>query len=248
MATTDERLLALETWKTQHVKDHVAKPLHTHPPVYTFEDNFDGTVLSSKWGRHWQFGVASFDRTQTKVANGQLSITAQKQADGSWKSDLIDTLGAFAQKYGYFEARIKIPRGNGLWPAFWLAIPPGSVGWPQEIDIVEVLANEVGNHGGLDVTYPISTIHFADGTEANYGKHVVDLSLAFHTFALDWRADHLIFYLDGVEFWRYTGPGIPSVAMPVILNLAAGGSWGGPTDGSTPSPSVMLVDYVRVKA
>jgi beta-glucanase (GH16 family) len=170
-------------------------------------------------------------------------MSVDLRADG-WHGDLIDTKTTFTQKYGYFAARMKIPKGPGLWPAFWTYYSASGV--EAEIDAMEVCANPIGTHSGNDASLLHNTIHYSGGSVGNSpGYRTVDLSLAYHVYAFDWRADHISFFLDGVQVWRTTSH-IPTVALPLLLNLGVGGTWcGSPTaasDGAT-----MLVDWVRVR-
>ncbi|GDY32707.1 glycoside hydrolase family 16 protein [Gandjariella thermophila] len=159
------------------------------------------------------------------------------------------TAGTFSQAYGRFEARIQIPRGQGMWPAFWaLGNNIGSVGWPAsgEIDVMENIGREPASvHGSLHgpsfdttSTYTLPGGAFADG---------------FHTFAADWYPDHISFSVDGQVYdTRYraaSGSGwVFDHPFFLLLNVAVGGNWPGSPDGSTSFPQRMLVDYVRVYA
>lgn len=171
-------------------------------------------------------------------------MSVDHRADG-WYSSLLDTQTTWTQKYGYFEARIKVPKGPGLWPAFWSYWNSGSN--EAELDMIEVCANPLGTNGGNDAS--LAHFHVIDeSTRPGYAYRSVDLSLDYHVYGMDWRADHVAFYLDGVERWRYTDAAhIPTVALPLILNLGVGGSWCGSPTASTPDGASMLVDWVRVR-
>lgn len=214
--------------------------------AYTFHDEFDGTELDPHWGRHWgSLGISELSRAQASVADGVLSIAAERTATG-WTSDLLDTFASFRQRYGYFEARIRVPQGPGLWPAFWLADDWAAS--PAEFDVAEICANPPGTNHGNDVTVLHQIIHgehvYRLGHKALRGE---DLSKDWHTYAVDWRADHVSFYFDGVETWRYTDAAtIPRMPMTVILSLELG-TWCGRPEATTPSPAVMQVDWVRVR-
>ena len=215
--------------------------------TYTFDDEFNGTTVSSLWGDHWgPFGGDgnTWSRSQSTVAIGVLTIAAQR-AGSAWVSDAFDTWATWRQKYGYFEARIRIPKGRGLWPAFWLA-QGSEVSGPAEIDVMEVCANPLGTNGGNDASVLHTSVHFSGGGSLTHDTRTPDLSSDWHVYAMDWRADHISFLLDGAEVWRVTDPAhIPAVAMPLILDLAVGGSCGA-ADDSTPDPALMQVDWVRV--
>jgi len=217
--------------------------------AYTFDDEFDGTALSPVWQRHYNCcGVlAGYDPALATVANGMLSLSVENRS-GSWWGYLVDTKTTFTQTYGYFEARIQIPKGQGLWPAWWHYL--GTFGnETSELDTMEVCANPPGTNGGNDVTLLHTTVHFANGGQQGYATRTADLSTAPHVYAEDWRADHVSFFLDGNQVARFTdAANIPSTPMALLLNLGVGGSWCGAPGSGTPSPSTMLIDWVRVRA
>ena len=194
--------------------------------------------------------------------NGNLVIKAIKTASGTWTSARLKTQGISAAtfQYGRMEARMKLPSATGLWPAFWmLGSNISTVGWPQsgEIDIMEnVLTAPLG------ATRIKSTIHgpgYSGGngigqvyTFLNGGR--VDDS-GYHIYGAIWSPYLIQFYVDDPTNIFFTIPanGIPSGTQWVynnnfflIMNLAVGGDWPGPPDGTTPNPSLMYVDYVRV--
>ncbi len=197
------------------------------------------------------------------IEGGKLVITARKAPfkgpDGierDYTSARLETAGHFQQKYGRFEARIKLPRGQGLWPAFWmLGSDFPSAGWPAcgEIDIMENVGLEPGKihgtlHGpGYSGNNPLTGAYTLPNHE--------DMSDDFHVFAVDWMPDAIRFYVDGRLFETQTVDSIPSSKRWVfdhpffiLLNLAVGGAWPGTPDAKTPFPATMLVDYVRVYA
>jgi beta-glucanase (GH16 family) len=183
-------------------------------------------------------------------------------------SGMISTHGGFSQKYGYFEARIKVPSGQGFWPAFWTLPqlpPPGSpvVGyWPPEVDIMEFKGQQPNDIFMTNIWsgfYPDPGTDMKECPTCGYSQTNytagVDFSAGFHTFAIDWEPDTIVWYIDGVERARETQflpPGRidpPSFTgqMHVILNLAAGGSFvGNLTPPDAALPAQMEVDYVRV--
>lgn len=194
--------------------------------------------------------------------NGNLVIKAIKTASGTWTSARLKTQGISAAtfQYGRMEARMKLPSATGLWPAFWmLGSDISTVGWPQsgEIDIMEnVLTAPLG------ATRIKSTIHgpgYSGGngigqvyTFPNGGR--VDAS-GYHIYGAIWSPYLIQFYVDDPTniFFTIPASGIPSGTQWVynnnfflIMNLAVGGDWPGPPDGTTPNPSLMHVDYVRV--
>jgi beta-glucanase (GH16 family) len=155
-------------------------------------------------------------------------------------SEICERLRPFSQTYGFFEIRAKLPRGKGLWPAFWLVPIDGS--WPPEIDVMEALGQ---NPSTIYFTY-----HYTDAAGAQqkagkaYNGH--DFASSFSTFAVDWRPGVLIWYVDGKEAFRFASPDVTSKKMYLLLNLAVGGNWPGDPDRSTTFPSSMAIDYVHV--
>ena len=171
-----------------------------------------------------------------------------------YTSARLITKGKFDLKYGRFEARIKIPRGQGVWPAFWmLGTNIDTVSWPTcgEIDIMENIGREPstihgtvhgpGYSGANGIGAPFTLANnsvFADG---------------FHVFAVEWSGNEIHWYVDGSEYETVRPQNLPNGAQWVfdhpffiILNFAVGGSWPGNPDASTNFPQTMLVDYVRV--
>jgi beta-glucanase (GH16 family) len=202
------------------------------------------------------------DRTSNlHLEKGNLVITARKEnftgPDGVTKeftSARIDTSGHFQEKYGRFEARIKVPRGQGIWPAFWmLGSDLSTSGWPDcgEIDIMENVGFEPTKvhgslHGrGYSGSNPLTGV-YALPNNAQFSDD-------FHVFAAEWKPGEIRFYVDNTLFETQTSNAIPektrwSFDHPfyVLLNLAVGGYWPGNPDSTTSFPVDMLVDYVRV--
>ena len=244
------------------------------PPTYVlvWSDEFSAANGSlpdaSKWimetgGNGWGNNeLESYtNRTQNAhVQDGNLTITALKETytgpDGitrNYTSARIKTASLFEQKYGRFEARIQIPQGQGMWPAFWmLGNNIGTVGWPAcgEIDIMENIGKEPDKvhgsmHGpgysganGLTGTDTIPSGKFADG---------------FHLFAVEWEPNVVRFFVDSNLYETRTPADLPPGTTWVfdhpffiLLNVAVGGDWPGPPDNTTVFPQNMLVDYVRV--
>nr|WP_297542991.1 glycoside hydrolase family 16 protein [Amycolatopsis sp.] len=237
----------------------------------TFTEDFDGPAGSgvdlSKW--HFETGdnANNHERewytsgTDNAALDGQgnLVITAKKENPGNYNcwygpcaytSARLSTAGQFTQAYGHFEARMKIPRGQGMWPAFWLLGDNiGDVGWPGsgEVDIMENVGNEPNTVHG--------TIHGpgysgANGIGAAYnGPTFAD---DFHTYAVDWAPDSISWSVDGNVYetrtpadvngnqWVFDHP------FYIILNLAVGGDWPGDPNDSTSFPQQLVVDYMHV--
>jgi beta-glucanase (GH16 family) len=190
--------------------------------------------------------------------NGNLVIKAIKDSGGNWTSGRMNTSGKFQVQYGRIEARMKLPVGAGIWPAFWmLGTNIGAVGWPTcgEQDIMEWVPQY-----GSNVTS--STIHGpgysgSNGIGSTYtfpnGGAVTDAN--YHVYGVIWSANKMQFYRDDYTkpFFTVTPSNIPAGTQWVynqpfflILNLAIGGNFPGNPDSSTPNPAIVLVDYVRV--
>jgi len=147
-------------------------------------------------------------------------------------SGLISNQPVFSQTYGYFEMRAKLPRGKGLWPAFWML--PADLSWPPEIDIME----SIGDPGVY-----WTTAHYQGGKTPE-SKHAIDPD-AFHTFAVAWDRKELVWFLDGREVNRQPTPPDMHKPMYMVANLAVGGVWPGSPDASTTFPARMTIDYIR---
>jgi beta-glucanase (GH16 family) len=239
--------------------------------VLTWSDEFNGPNGSSPDPKKWIFETGgngwgnreleyyTARRQNVRQENGDLIIEAINEPfagpDGvhrNYTSARIATAGLFAQRYGRFEARIKLPAGRGIWPAFWLLGDDiKTVDWPAcgEIDIMENIGSQPAkNHGSmhgpgysddhsLTGMYKLSSGRFSDG---------------FHVFSIEWEPSVVRFYVDGHLYETRTPRDIPGKRWVfdhpffIILNVAVGGSWPGSPDNSTVFPQRMLVDYVRV--
>jgi beta-glucanase (GH16 family) len=226
------------------------------PPAtgFTFVDEFNGAGLAAAWKTScgssvWGPETTGWDPQLSTVSGGVLHVNAQRIGPNSWRGGLVDTWSSFSQRYGWFEARIQIPKGAGLWPAFWALQHNPSLGGcgngPGELDVMEILANPIGARNGEDASLLFQTVHDSSGGQQMSWTRSVDLSAGFHVYGMEWRAGYIDYYLDGVRTTRYTGP-MPNGSMYVLLNLAVGG-WPGPSDVNTPSPASMLVDWVHVR-
>lgn len=211
----------------------------------TFSDEFDGSSLdASTWSNEtgrWPYNseLQYYQASNVSVRDGFMAITATRDArfNPPYASARINTRTSFLQRYGRFEMRARLPRGQGIWPAFWL-LPQNA--WPPEIDIMELLGHEptkvyFTNHWGASSS-PLSQSSSFSGP---------DFSADFHTFACEWYPDRIDFFVDGVRRSTNINGGIPSVPMYIILNVAVGGQWPGNPNASTPFPQQMVVDWVR---
>ncbi len=185
--------------------------------------------------------------------NPPLNLTCWYGACQYTSARLI-TKGKFDRKYGRFEARIKIPRGQGMWSAFWmLGSNIDTVGWANcgEIDVLENIGREPSIVHG--------TIHGPGYSGANAIGAPFSLSNNqafaddFHIYATEWTENKISFYVDGNLYKTITPQDLPAGKVWVydhpffmILNLAIGGNWGGAPDATTVLPQTMLIDYARV--
>src|SRR5229473_1658733 len=236
-----------------------------------WSDEFNGadgtTPDSSKWaydtgGNGWGNNELECYTNLTQnaqVQGGNLVITAMHQPSYAcsggtmrdYTSARLKTQGLFSQAYGRFEARIKIPAGQGVWPAFWmLGNNISSIGWPKcgEIDIMENIGREPATVHG--------TLHGpgysgANGVGGPYTLASGAFSDNFHVFAIEWFPDHIDWYVDTTLYLSKKQTDLPGAwvfdhPFFIILNLAVGGYWPGYPDQTTVFPQYMLVDYVRV--
>lgn len=229
------------------------------------QDEFDtdGEPNSNIWGFDIGTGANGWgnnelqyytDRTENvTVQNGYLLITAKQESfEGSaYTSARLLTKDKFEQQYGRFEARIKLPWGRGIWPAFWmLGADIDSNPWPSagEIDIMEFRGQEPtiihgSVHGpgysageAITKTYELENDRFDTG---------------FHVFGIEWGPNYVNYYVDDVLYNQITpddvtGEWVFNKPFYILMNVAVGGSFVGSPDSETVFPQTMLVDYVRV--
>jgi beta-glucanase (GH16 family) len=237
------------------------------PDGYTlvWHDEFEGNKLGTDWTEEVKPSGWVNDELQNyikgssvnEVADGKLRIHCYKGDDGKVYSGRIYARVNEGWQYGYFEARIKLPKGKGTWPAFWM-MPVGNDWktnpWPKcgEIDIMEevgVVPNEVSS------SIHTQKYNHTIGTQKTHKMTLPDAEGEFHVYALEWTEDAITTYVDGKvqlavkkselgsshDEWPFHYPFYP------ILNLAWGGAWGGMNgvdEGAL--PVTMEVDYVRV--
>jgi len=229
-------------------------------------DEFDGPAGSAPNPSIWRFDTGAGGwgngelqtytdsrRNSALDGAGNLVITARREADGSYTSARLKTESTYTAQYGRIEARIRIPRGQGIWPAFWmLGADIGQVGWPAcgEIDVMENV--------GYEPTVVHGTIHGpgysgAQGISAAYtnptGAAFAD---DFHVFGVDWRPEGISWSVDGRTYRTVTrasvgsNPWVFDKPFFVVLNVAVGGGWPGSPDATTRFPQQMTVDWLRV--
>jgi beta-glucanase (GH16 family) len=232
-----------------------------------WSDEFNGLSGTAVDGAKWTFDVGGtgwgnseleYYTSGTNNASmdgaGNLVITAKQQSQGgmNYTSARIKTQGLATWTYGRIEARLKLPQGQGIWPAFWLLgsdITTNS--WPAcgEIDVMENIGKEPNIIHG--------TIHGPGYSGGSGPTGQITLSApvasAFHVYAIEWEQNVIRWYVDDTLYSTKTPSNIPSGATWVyahpffiILNVAVGGTWPGNPDSTTVFPQQMLVDYVRV--
>ena len=247
---------------------------HAQSPTWqlTWSDEFNAPTGSPPDPANWNiviggkgYGNAELETYTGRPENvqqkdGNLVITAQKEdltgPDGvprHYTSARINTQNHFTQKYGRFEARIQLPTGKGIWPAFWmLGDDHETAHWPNcgEIDVLETIGESNMMH---------STIH---GPGYSGGKSISkkyplpageSVHTTFHIYAVEWSPNDIKFFFDDHLVTHRTPADLPAGAVWIfdhpfylLLNLAVGGNWPGNPDATTTFPQQMLVDYVRV--
>jgi beta-glucanase (GH16 family) len=226
------------------------------PQTWFFETGDGSQYGIPGWGNN---ELQYYQPNNAKIGDGMLVIEAREQTVGSFNytSARINTRDRFAFRYGRIEARMRLPGGQGLWPAFWL-LPQDSPygGWAAsgEIDVMEAV--NLGGSGGNAVH---GTIHFGGEWPNNRfsgAEWVVSSSAQeqFHTYAVEWDGSEIRWYVDDVMYqmqnsWSSTGGPFPAPfdePFYIIFNVAVGGNWPGPPNSSTVFPVTMEVDWVRV--
>ncbi|MGB5983257.1 MAG: glycoside hydrolase family 16 protein [Nonlabens sp.] len=234
-----------------------------------WSEEFDGDQLDTEiWNRQiepagrfneeWQ--RYTDDVKNAYVENGQLVMVAIYKGDyhgmGNYTSARLNTAQKKTFKYGKIAARIKLPKGNGIWPAFWtlgnnIDENGGDTPWPfcGEIDILELYGSK--DDGAIE-----ANIHYANkkGSHESMGSKTFELEEGifaddFHVFELEWNEQELIWYVDGKEYARtdITGKEFKEFHKEhfLLLNIAVGGKWSGKADDSTGFPQKMYVDWIR---
>lgn len=229
-----------------------------------WSDEFDSTQINlSEWeyevngngGGNNELQYYTSRPSNSEMKNGSFSITAVKESylGKAYTSARLHTKKSW--QYGKIEARIKLPYGKGIWPAFWmLGKNISSVSWPKcgEIDIMEMIGGTTTSSGGDGRVF--GTAHWDQGGHASYGLSYAlssgKLSDDFHTFYIIWDASKIMWFFDNTLYCTInTQPtGLNAFRAPffIIINLAVGGNWPGSPDASTDFPQTMAIDYIRV--
>jgi len=227
------------------------------------EFNVDGQPNANLWGYNigrgqngWGNNELQFYTDRAKnvtVKDGNLVITADRESfsGAQYTSARLLTKGKFDQTYGRFEARMQLPWGQGIWPAFWmLGADIDTNAWPNcgEIDIMELR--------GQNPTVLIGSIHgpgYSGGQaiSKSYTLKNDRFDTGFHIFGVEWGPDYINFYVDNVLYNQIKpsdlpGPWVFNKPFFIIMNIAVGGNFVGSPNDQTVFPQTMLVDYVRV--
>lgn len=228
-----------------------------------WEENFNGKALNEKvwnyelgdgcpnicgWGNNERQIYTTSNHT---LKDGKLIITARKE-DDKYTSTRITTAGKKEFKYGYIEARAKLPVGQGIWPAFWmLGSNIKQVGWPLagEIDILEYV--------GKEPHMVFTSLHTKDshGETINTKKTpFANIEEGWHTYAINWTKDKIEFFVDDKSVYTFAPQNKTTEVWPFdqpfyfIVNVAIGGNFGGPAVDDKIFPQEYMVDYIRVYA
>ena len=233
-----------------------------------WSDEFSGAVGTppdpSKWS--YDLGGGGWGNRELEVytndtknvfqdGKGHLIIRAVKSGDGTYTSARLKTKGKYEVTYGRVEARIRIPYGQGIWPAFWmLGADIGAAGWPAcgEIDVME--------NRGVEPLIVRGTLHGPGYSGSRRGIASLYTSPTarpftddFHVFSVDWSPGRILFLIDGNRYAEVTPSSLPQGTTWVfdhpffiLLNVAVGGEWPGNPDHSSVFPQTMSVDWVRV--
>ena len=234
----------------------------------TWSDEFNGTSLDAGawsnesgdgcpglcgWGNN-ELEYYTAPPNNLFFQDGKMIIEARQETFGgkSYTSSRIKTQGKQSFKYGRIDIRAILPKGKGIWPAFWL-LPQDNVygGWPKsgEIDMMENMGSEPSK--------VVGTLHYGPGPGStyisrNYSVPGPNLNDQFHLFSLEWKQDQIKWYVDDVLYSTINKADLGGLNYPfnekffLIINLAVGGNFSGNPDASTLFPQWLIVDYIRV--
>ena len=244
----------------------VGIPLHAQEWQLVWSDEFNGSGLDlSKWSYQIGTGFQGWGNNELQyytnrpvnvdVFDGHLWIVAHRENFGGmqYTSARIRTRNKGDWRYGRIEMRAKLPRGRGIWPAFWM-MPTDEVfgGWPQsgEIDIMELVGHEPNRvHGTIHFATP-SLQHQFQGSFYTLPQGTFNDN--FHLFWIEWQQNEIKWYVDSTLYFTRVPAHLGGANWPfnerfhIILNVAVGGNWPGSPDSTTVFPQSMVVDYVRV--
>ncbi len=218
-----------------------------------WSDEFDSSAINTNiwnfetggngWGNNEQ---EYYQKDNASIEDGNLVITARKETVGSngYTSSRMTTQGKKEFKYGKIEARIKMPVGQGLWPAFWmLGSNINTINWPAcgETDIMEHINADSIIYG---------TIHWDNNGHAQNGGNTTSFPSGYHVYSVEWDKNTINWFIDSVKYHtsNINTNNTEEFQQPffLLLNLAVGGNWPGQTIDDSLLPAKMYVDYVRV--
>jgi beta-glucanase (GH16 family) len=236
------------------------------PPYWTlvWGDEFDGPAGTAPDATKWVYDLGASGWGNQELENytdtrensyldgsGNLVIESRQPTPGQYTSARLKTQTKFAVEYGKIEVRIKLPAGQGIWPAFWMLGTEG--GWPDsgEIDIMENIGREPEMvHGTVHGPGYSGDKGIGQSYSLRAGQQFAD---DFHVFAVEWAENSIQFSVDDHLYHTVTPASIPKGTAFVfnhpfflLLNVAVGGSWPGNPDATTVFPQKMLVDYVHI--
>ena len=221
----------------------LAQKPHDTNWVLTFADEFDATELDlAKWSPHEPGGQARDANSEAiTISNGQLHITARRTTKG-YVQGVVTTFGTFAQRYGRFEIRCRVPAGRGLRAI--VSLRPVALAALPAISLLEV-------NGAAPSTISFANDWGTEQTRRSFGDSfpAPDLSAGFHIIAIEWDENKILWSIDGKDKFQ-SQDGVPRQSMFLALELAVGGGTGSlaarTPDDSTPFPASFDIDYVRV--
>jgi beta-glucanase (GH16 family) len=228
-------------------------------------DDFDGAEGSRPNAGIWDYDPGNPSSANHQLQNytdstenirldgqGHLVIQAIRSGNGYTSGRLV-TRGKVDMRYGRISARIKMPSGQGIWPAFWmLGSDYGNVGWPEcgEVDLMELV--NVGTRYNVTLHGPQGKSDYLNGSGVRANGPITDLTNDFHVYWMNWQPDSITIGVDDITLGAFTPASLPDGAqwvfnhpMYAVLNVAVGGDWPGPPNDSTPFPATMLVDWFR---
>lgn len=239
----------------KNIVEHKFTPLNIVPESYSkqtnkqliWSDEFDKKYVNTKkwnivdWAATKNNELQYYNPKNISIYNGSLRIISKKESlkNREYTSGAIETKGKLDLLYGKIEIRARLPKGQGLFPAFWLL--PSDDSYLPEIDIMEMLGHETNK---IWMVY-----HWFSNTgtqERDYSFTIgPDFSEYFHIFTLEWSPEKLVWYIDDEEVFSVL-ENIPNKPLYLYINTAIGGDWPKDPDATTQFPQYLDVDYIRV--
>jgi len=210
-------------------------------PRLVYSDEFNGPLNTAVWANHtpWDTHYTTgeleyYDPANCTFANGFMTLKSENRANSgyAYSSGIVTSLARAKFSYGYFEIRAKLPKGPGIWPAFWLTNDS-----TLEIDALEMLGDRPNRI--------YMTLHKNGSQVQGVAKDGPDYSAGLHTYGVDWQPTYVKWYIDGELCATYNGA-MPADPMWICLNTAVGGAWPGSPTAATAFPVDYDIDYIRV--